>query len=143
MEGTLAPSIFTHFCEVCSAREVAMLWKLLLAIFERGLNVGMDGYQYGFSIGPELPIETTPAPALGKAKKAKLTVVGKSRRSTELKKLRERSGLSQVKFAAMCGCSGPHISNAENGKCQPSLRLVRAAREVAKIVTAPADQAVA
>ena len=103
----------------------------LLAVLERGFTIKGDGYEYGFSVGPEV-LKPLVVPTAKVAPKAN---IGKSQRSSELRKLRSRAGLSQAKFAARVGCSGPHISNSENGKCQPSLALLRKAREITKIQT--------
>ena len=43
---------------------------------------------------------------------------------TRLRDQRLAHGLSQRELARQVGCSGPHISDIENGKVLPSLRLL-------------------
>ena len=43
---------------------------------------------------------------------------------THLRDQRLAYGLSQRELARQVGCSGPHISDIENGKVLPSLRLL-------------------
>ena len=43
----------------------------------------------------------------------------------ELRKIREKQGISANKLAIMCGVTRQHISNIECGKFDPSVKLAK------------------